>query len=172
MRRGIKKVIDAIKEGFAGAELKAEMADLQTRKEALLAQLAAADEPPPLLHPRMADVYRTKVAELAVALQQPETRLEASDTLRGLIEAIVLTPESPAQNAATSAQGRCQGTDAQNRAERESGRDVDCCPTNEKVARFRRPSHAGSIGCGGPQPTVFGVLPDSGLDLAPFSPVA
>jgi hypothetical protein len=53
---------------------------------ALLAQLAAADEPPPLLHPRMADVYRTNVAELAAALQRPGTRLEPSETLRGLID--------------------------------------------------------------------------------------
>src|SRR5689334_6769666 len=65
----------------------------QERKEALLAQLAAADEPPPLLHPSMADLYRSKVEELASALQREDTRLEASEMLRGLIEAIVLTPQ-------------------------------------------------------------------------------
>lgn len=35
----------------------------------------------------------TEAAELAVGLQRPETRLEASETLRGLLDAIVLTPE-------------------------------------------------------------------------------
>lgn len=58
----------------------------------MLAQLAAVDEPPPLLHPSMADLYRAKVEELAAALQREDTRLEASEMLRGLIESIVLTP--------------------------------------------------------------------------------
>jgi len=39
VRAGIRKVIDAIKDGFAGPELKAEMDELQVRKESLLAQL-------------------------------------------------------------------------------------------------------------------------------------
>ena len=93
VKREIEKVIDAIVQGYAGPELKARMSGLQERKEALLGQLAAADEPPPLLHPSMADLYRTKVEELASALQREDTRLEASEMLRGLIEAIVLTPQ-------------------------------------------------------------------------------
>jgi site-specific DNA recombinase len=63
------------------------------RREELKAKLAAADEPPPLLHPGMADLYRQKVTALAQALKNPETRTEASDALRGLIDAIVLTPD-------------------------------------------------------------------------------
>jgi site-specific DNA recombinase len=93
VKREIQKVIAAIKAGFALAELKAEWDALQARKEALLAQLAEADEPPPLLHPSVADLYKSKVEELASALQREDTRLEASEMLRGLIEAIVLTPE-------------------------------------------------------------------------------
>ncbi len=93
VKREIEKVIDAIVQGYAGPELKTRMNGLQERKEALLAQLAAADEPPPLLHPSMADLYRSKVEELASALQREDTRLEASEMLRGLIEAIVLTPQ-------------------------------------------------------------------------------
>jgi site-specific DNA recombinase len=92
-KRDIKKVIDAIKAGYAGPELKAEIDDLQARKNALLAQLATADEPPPLLHPSMADLYRSKVEDLASALQREDTRLEASEMLRGLIDSIVLIPE-------------------------------------------------------------------------------
>ena len=41
----------------------------------------------------MADLYRTKVEGLAVALQREDTRTEASETLRELIESIVLMPE-------------------------------------------------------------------------------
>jgi site-specific DNA recombinase len=93
VKREIEKVIDAIAQGYAGPELKARMNGLQERKEALVAQVAEADEPPPLLHPSMADLYRSKVEELAAALQREDTRLEASEMLRGLIEAIVLTPQ-------------------------------------------------------------------------------
>ena len=92
VKREIQKVIEAIKAGLPLPEPKPEM-DSQTRKEALLAQLADADEPPPLLHPSMADIYRSKVAELAAALRREDTRLEASAILRGLIESIVLTPK-------------------------------------------------------------------------------
>ena len=41
----------------------------------------------------LADLYRTKVEGLAAALQHGDTRLEASEMLRGLIDAIVLMPE-------------------------------------------------------------------------------
>ncbi len=63
--------------------------------------------------------------------------------LRGLIDSIVLIPdEGPAPD----------------RAESESGRDVDCRPKNKKVARDGRPSRAGTIGCGGPQQIVPAAL--------------
>ena len=39
----------------------------------------------------MADLYRQKVNALAQALEHPETRTEASEALRGPIDAIVLT---------------------------------------------------------------------------------
>jgi hypothetical protein len=51
--------------------------------------LKADDAPPPLLHPEMAGLYRQKVTALAQALEHPETRTEASEALRGLIDAIV-----------------------------------------------------------------------------------
>jgi site-specific DNA recombinase len=69
------------------------MDELQVRKDTLLARLAAADEPPPLLHPSMADLYRAKVENLASALQREDTRLEAAEMLRGLVDSIVLIPD-------------------------------------------------------------------------------
>src|SRR4029453_6622171 len=93
LKREIQKVIEAIKDGFAGPDLKAEWNALQERKTALQAKLDTADEPPPLLHPSMADLYRAKVESLASALQREDTRLEASEMLRGLIDSIVLMPD-------------------------------------------------------------------------------
>ena len=56
-------------------------------------KLAATEEPPPLLHPEMGRIYRAKVTELAKALQEPHSRSEATEALRGLVHAIVLTPD-------------------------------------------------------------------------------
>jgi hypothetical protein len=41
----------------------------------------------------MAELYREKVEQLAAALQADGSRLEASETLGGLIDSIVLIPE-------------------------------------------------------------------------------
>ena len=56
------------------------------------AKLDSADEPPPLLHLEMAALYRWKVTDLAKALEHPDTRTEAAEAIRGLGDAIVLTP--------------------------------------------------------------------------------
>ena len=79
-------------EGVPASEIRDELNANATRREELKAKLAAADEPPPLLHPGTADLYRQKVTALAEALEHPETRTEASEALRGLIDGIVLTP--------------------------------------------------------------------------------
>jgi hypothetical protein len=73
-------------------EGKAEIKTLDARRKELQSQLETAGEPPPLLHPEMAELYRQKVTTLAQALEHPETRTEATEALRGLIAAIVLTP--------------------------------------------------------------------------------
>jgi len=65
---------------------------LQERKTALQVKLESAREPAPLLHTGMAELYRQKVTGLARALEHPETRTEAAEAIRGLIDALVLTP--------------------------------------------------------------------------------
>jgi hypothetical protein len=88
-----KKLVESIMEGVPASEVRDELSRNAARREDLKAKLAAADEPPPLLHPGMADLYRQKVIALAQALEHPETRTEASEALRGLIDAIVLMPD-------------------------------------------------------------------------------
>lgn len=41
----------------------------------------------------MARIYRPKVTEFAKALEEPDSRSEATEALRGLVDAIVLTPD-------------------------------------------------------------------------------
>ena len=69
------------------------MKPLDARRKELEVHLKAADEPPPLLHPSMADLYHAKVESLASALQREDTRLQASEMLRGLFDSIVLIPD-------------------------------------------------------------------------------
>ena len=88
-----KKLVESIMEGVPGSEVKDDLIAIASRRTELEGQLKVGNEPPPLLHPSMADLYRTKVEQLAAALQADGSRLEASETLRGLIESIVLTPE-------------------------------------------------------------------------------
>jgi len=89
----IKKLLNLmLDDEIAVDEGKAEIKTLDARRQELQAQLETADEPPPLLHPEMAELYRQKVTTLAQALEHPETRTESTEALRALIDAIVLTP--------------------------------------------------------------------------------
>ena len=71
----------ALKQSFASSS--------QTR---ILTGVEVAERSPPLLHPNMADLYRDKVTHLARGLEHEESRTAAAEALRGLIDAIVLTP--------------------------------------------------------------------------------
>ena len=69
------------------------MQTLEAQQEALEAELSQADSPPPLLHPNMAEVYHKKINELHAALTGDDTKTDAAEILRTLIDAIILTPE-------------------------------------------------------------------------------
>jgi hypothetical protein len=88
-----KKLIEMVMEGVSPSVVKDELNANAARREQLEAQLAATEDPPPLLHPEMAKVYRAKVTELARALQEQDSRSEATEALRVLVDAIVLTPD-------------------------------------------------------------------------------
>jgi site-specific DNA recombinase len=77
----------------AADEGKAEIKALDARRKELQAQLESAHEPPPLLHPGMAELYRQKVTTLAHTLEAAETRTEATGARRGLIDATTLIPD-------------------------------------------------------------------------------
>ena len=87
-----KKLVESIMEGVPASEVKDELRANAARRDELSAKLAAADDPPPLLHPGMAELYRQKVTDLAQALQHPDTRAEAAEAIRGLVDAIMLVP--------------------------------------------------------------------------------
>lgn len=92
--RKIQKIVAAITDGVPARSLKDELLTLERRQDELTAQLAEADVPAPLVHPNLAEIYRRKVAELHVTLNHDDSRAEAADIIRSLIDEIVLIPEN------------------------------------------------------------------------------
>ncbi|MFS3137712.1 recombinase family protein, partial [Gluconacetobacter sacchari] len=68
------------------------MTTLEARKEELEQKVANTEEPPPLLHPNMADIYQKRIASLYESLQAEETKTEAAERLRTLVSQITLQP--------------------------------------------------------------------------------
>ena len=90
----IDKIIEAITEGMFHASMKAKMDMLEARKAELEAELAnAATDPPVLLHPGLADLYRETVVDLSRALNDPATKPEATTIIRSLLSEIRIVPE-------------------------------------------------------------------------------
>jgi site-specific DNA recombinase len=92
--REIGRLIEAIKAGVPGASVKDEMTALEGRRVELLARLEATPPSMPRLHPNLAELYRQKVTNLAEALNDEHTRLEAAECIRELIDEIRLVPEN------------------------------------------------------------------------------
>ena len=86
------RIVQAVKDGFANDELRMALDRNVARREQLAALLDKTDEAPPLLHPKMADIYRGEVSSLVTALNDDEHRAEAADLIRGLIDKIELNP--------------------------------------------------------------------------------
>ena len=94
--RELERLVQHIAEGHGeGRAIGKRIATLEGRQDELNRALAAAEEPPPVLHPSMAVIYRERVTGLYEALQQQGARAEAaSDVIRSLVSEIVLTPSA------------------------------------------------------------------------------
>jgi site-specific DNA recombinase len=75
--RRTRKLVVLITEDDAPIKaLKEELKALEARQAELDRILAEAEEPPPLLHPNMAEIYRSRLTSLHEALGREETRTE------------------------------------------------------------------------------------------------
>ena len=87
----LDQMVEAIADGAPVAPIKAKMHELEARRVELTAVLQDVVEAPPLLHPSMADRYHTQVKNLLDALNTKDSRSEAADLIRTLIEKIELS---------------------------------------------------------------------------------
>ncbi|MBY0566051.1 MAG: recombinase family protein [Hyphomonadaceae bacterium] len=89
------KLIEAIGAGAVDArEVKADLDAAVKRRDAIKAQLAAADIEPTLIEQGMGERYRTAVAQLIEGFADEETQEEAMRCIRSLIERIVVRPNT------------------------------------------------------------------------------
>ena len=94
VERRTRKIVDAIAEGVSARTLKEELLGLEARQDQLKADIASAKAPGPFMHPNLAEVYRRKVAELHMILQDETKRAEAMEQIRALVEGITITPDA------------------------------------------------------------------------------
>ena len=100
-----EKLIQAIKDGVPGSEIKGPMLKIVERREALERFLEGKEEAPVLLHPNMSLRYQEEVNALRESLNTTETRSEAAELLRSLINKIVLTPKADGNEYAIDLHG-------------------------------------------------------------------
>jgi site-specific DNA recombinase len=94
VERQIRSIIDAIKEGIRTPGVREELEALEAKKQELNRTMKRPVDAVPRLHPRLADLYREKVARLQEELNRNEIRIEAAEVIRDLIREIRLVPEN------------------------------------------------------------------------------
>jgi DNA invertase Pin-like site-specific DNA recombinase len=89
----LMKLILASGDDDTPMRLMRQMKELEGKKSEFERFLANAEEPPPHLHPEMANFYRVQVGELYESLQEEAKakRMKAADLLRSLVKEIILT---------------------------------------------------------------------------------
>ena len=88
--RKLEGLYDAIAEGLRTPGLKSKLEDLEARLAELDKALSAPAPSAVRLHPNLSEVYRRKVAELAITLSDPDIRTKALETIRGLIASVTV----------------------------------------------------------------------------------
>lgn len=88
-----ENVLQAIREGISASLVKDDLERIAARLEELDEFIASGQsEVRPFLHPSMAERYRLTIERLRESLNREDSRTEASEHLRRMIEKVVLTP--------------------------------------------------------------------------------
>ena len=99
VEQSLRGILKAIESGAWNETLRKRLTELECREVEIEEALSTAAVPSPVaLHPDTAGLYATKVGKLADSLNDPAVRIEAAETIRALIERVVLTPDADAPN--------------------------------------------------------------------------
>jgi len=94
IERQIDKLVMAIADGADALPLNTKIKELGHHQSLLQGKIDSASDPEPLIHPSLAEVYRTRIESLHSVLNNPQCKTEAFDIIRTLIEEVRLTPEN------------------------------------------------------------------------------
>ena len=92
IEKQIDKLVMSIANGADALPLNSKIKNLHARQLELEETLSETSDPEPLLHPNLAEVYRRKVENLSSLITDPDTKTEAFDIIRSLIDEVRLTP--------------------------------------------------------------------------------
>ncbi len=92
VEREKQKIVKSISDGIPADMLKDRAIFVNDRLKELQTLLSSTKEETVIFHPNMANRYHTEVRGLVATLNNTETRAEASQHLRKLIDKVVLTP--------------------------------------------------------------------------------
>jgi len=90
--RKIDRLVDALAEGLESAGVAAKLNELESHKAELEMQRSNTASAPVVLHPNLAKLYQQQIEHLRDSLACLDTRTEALEVIRSLIERIVLHP--------------------------------------------------------------------------------
>jgi len=90
--KAIAEIVRVIEQGGWHRALSERLTELETRKDSLTARLADLPQDVPDLHPGIAETYRRRIERLTETLSHPANALEAADTIREIIDRVVVTP--------------------------------------------------------------------------------
>ena len=110
VKRRAERLVDQVADGvLTGAAIRDRLAALEARRSQIESELAQAPVTPVvILHPRVAEHYRTVVDSLERALDRSDSEVaaEARGLVRKLIEAVVVTPLEERGKFALTVQGK------------------------------------------------------------------
>jgi site-specific DNA recombinase len=81
---------NAIADGLRTKGLRTKLEQLEKQQSELQDKLTEVPPPQPRLHPNLAKLYRERVENLHAALSDPQSRTEAAEILRSLVEKITV----------------------------------------------------------------------------------
>ena len=91
-----ENLVQALKDGVGASLIKDDLERVTARIDELevLIEAVSQNAEKPLIHPKMAQRYKQAINQLCQSLNASENRAVASEHIRGLVEKIVLTPQT------------------------------------------------------------------------------
>ena len=90
--KAIAEIVHVIEQGGWHRALSDRLTELEARQDNLTARLADIPQDVPDLHPSIAETLRRRIERLTEALSHPGNALEAANTIRQIIDRVVVTP--------------------------------------------------------------------------------